>query len=132
MEPCLLDNVGCMVMGCLVAMVMMPWGVMVAMTPSTRHGITCLCSSGSLARVQDYRWPYLCVCAFVLVCVHVEGYVFRPVPQYIGKDKGPHSQHPCASVAMVTLIPFLCLLSTAISMPLKSHYISHIHHTAEV
>lgn len=49
----------------LVAMVMMPWGVMVAMTLAIRRGGRCPGSSASLARMQDCRWPclYVCVCA---------------------------------------------------------------------
>lgn len=51
-------------------MVMMPWGLMVAMTSMTRRGGRLWVSSGSLARLQKCRWP---VCAFVCVYVCLDG-----------------------------------------------------------
>lgn len=66
----------------LVAMVMMPWGVMVAMTLAIRRGGRRPGSSASLARMQDCRWPCLYVC--VCMCRWLR---FRPVLQYMGKDK---------------------------------------------
>lgn len=78
----------------------------------------CFRSCSLLAWVHDCRWPYVSLC--VCVCVYADGHVLDlSFGKWGMKTKAPTLSITCVSVAMVTL-------------SLKSHYISHINHIAEV
>lgn len=118
-EPCVGDNVGCTMMWWLVTMEMMPWGVMVAMTPATRRG-----RKGGASDLAAYCWPG-CMTAdgpmllSVCECVCADGHVLNlSFSKWWMKTK-TWLCTSCVSVAMVTL-------------SLKSLYISPRNHIAEV
>ncbi len=55
-------------------------GVMVAMTAATGRGGRRPGSYGSLARMQDCRWPCVCVCVCACVCARVRVHIKTVLP----------------------------------------------------